>query len=147
MSNALSFHVSVHARPADAAASSATTLVDGKEAQTLAVSPEMLATPFAVSFEEAGVALSKLPRLFFEPDGSFVWVSARGESTWQVDGNLFDRAGRLQFVDLKGRCPAREFDELLRALGWPETPVIFQLVRAAVFVDEVEFRRLAGIGG
>ena len=143
MNGMLAFHVSVHARPIDAVLSATPTLLDGQQVKTLALSAEQLATPFAVSFEQAGEALSKLPRLFFEPDGSFVWVSARGEEAWQVDGNLFDRAGRLQFVDLKGRCPTAEFDRLLGAFGWPQTEVMFQVVRAAVFLDETEFRRAA----
>jgi hypothetical protein len=57
---------------------------------------------------------------------------------------LFDRNGRLLFVDLKGSCPADQFDRLLSAFGWPETPVMFQLTREAVFLDEVEFRGFAG---
>jgi hypothetical protein len=28
-------------------------------------------------------------------------------------------------------------------LGWPQTPLVFQLVREAVFLDEAEFRRWA----
>ena len=63
---------------------------------------------------------------------------------WQIDGNLFDRAGRLLFVDLKGSCPDDQLDRLLSAFGWPATPVMFQLVREAVFLDNAEFRRVAG---
>jgi hypothetical protein len=143
MNGMLTFHVSVHARPAEAVLNATPAIVDERPVQTLAVSAEQLATPFAVSFEQAGEALANLPRLFFEPDGSFVWVSARGDEPWQVDGNLFDRAGRLQFVDLKGSCPAVELDRLLAAFGWPQTAVMLQLVRAAVFLDEAEFRRVA----
>lgn len=81
--------------------------------------------------------------MYCEPDGSFVWVSPAGEPPWQVDGVLYDRGGRLLFVDLKGNCPSTEFDRLLGACGWPAAPVLFQLVRQAVFVEETEFRRLA----
>jgi hypothetical protein len=81
--------------------------------------------------------------MFFEPDGSFVWTSPSNEPAWQVDGNLFDRNGRVLFVDLKGSCPGDQFDRLLSALGWPATPLVFQLVREAVFLDEAEFRRYA----
>jgi hypothetical protein len=109
----------------------------------LAIAPEMLATRFQVSFEEAGARLEQLERLFFEPDGSFVWASPRSEEAWQIDGNLFDRDGRLLFVDLKGNCPQQKFDQLLSAFGWPDTPVMFQLAREAVFLDEVEFRKFA----
>ena len=139
----LSFHTSVHARSPTVTDGSEITL-SGQAVRTLLVPPEALATPFAVSFEEAGAALANLERLFFEPDGSFVWASPRDGANWQIDGNLFDRAGRLLFVDLKGSCPADQLDRLLSAFGWPATPVMFQLVREAVFLDNAEFRRVAG---
>jgi hypothetical protein len=84
--------------------------------------------------------------MFLEPDGSFVWVSAAKETPWQLDGVLYDRNERLLYVDLKGACTAPAFDRLLGALGWPETPVMFQLAREAVFLDETEFRRYAALG-
>jgi hypothetical protein len=57
---------------------------------------------------------------------------------------LYDRAGRLLYVDLKGACPPERFDQLLRAVGWPDAGVMFQITAAAVFLDEAEFRRWAG---
>ena len=95
------------------------------------------------SFEVASQRLGQLERMFCEPDGSFVWVSSQGDPVWQVDGNLYDRDERLLFVDLKGTCPPDQFDRLLSALGWPETKLMFQLTREAVFLDEAEFRRLS----
>ena len=100
----------------------------------------------ACSFEEAADRLKQLARMYCEPDGSFVWASPQGQPPWQVDGNLYDRAGSLLFVDLKGTCPAEEFDRLLAALGWPASKLMFQLVREAVFLDETEFRRHALAG-
>jgi hypothetical protein len=139
----LSFHISLHVR-ADTVITADAPMVRGeREFHILQMPAEALATPFAISFEAAGAALEKLPRMFFEPDGSFVWASQAGEPKWQIDGNLFDRDGRLLFVDLKGHCPMVEFDRLLRAFGWPATPLMFQLVREAVFLDETEFRRFA----
>ena len=140
----LSFHISIHARSAEVTEGKDVKL-DRGEFRSLAVPQVALATPFQTSFEEAGAALAKLDRMFFEPDGSFVWTSS-AQSTWQVDGNLFDRNGRLLFVDLKGSCPSEQFDRLLSALGWPATPMMFQLVREAVFLDEAEFRRYADSG-
>jgi hypothetical protein len=96
-----------------------------------------------ISFEEASARLTKLERMYCEPDGSLVWVSSQGEPAWQVDGNLYDRNERLLFVDLKGTCLAESFDRLLAALGWPQTSLMFQLTREAVFLDEAEFRRWA----
>jgi len=138
-----SFHVTVHARPADAVPGP-TLQLDGRPVGTLHVPQESLAAHFALSFEEASQRLGKLPRLFIEPDGSFFWGSPHDGPRWQLDGNLSDRDGRLLIVDLKGTCPAEELDRLLAALGWPKTQVVFQLVQHAVLLDEAEFRRWAG---
>lgn len=139
----LTFFVTVHARPPEAQPGPTITLA-GRDVSTLRVPPQSLSTTtFACGFEDAASALALLPRMYCEPDGSFVWASSHGEPAWQVDGNLYDRAERLLFVDLKGTCPAERFDELLRAFGWPAQAVVFQLTREAVFLDEAEFRRLA----
>jgi hypothetical protein len=140
----LAFHVCLHARPSAASAVSNFELA-GRPSATLAMRPADL-PPFGVSFEQAATALAALPRMYCEPDGSFVWTSPTGEPAWQVDGNLYDRGGRLLYVDLKGSCPGAELDRLLTTCGWPGTPVIFQLVREAVFLDEETFRRYAAQG-
>jgi hypothetical protein len=133
------FQIVIHARGEDAS-SAAEVEIDGEQYQTLrarAASDQ----PFAITFEQAAAALDKLPRMFIEPDGAFVWVASREEASWQVDGVLYDRDDRLLLVDLKGSCPPEQFDQLLRALGWPATPLMFQLVQHAVYVDEAECRR------
>jgi hypothetical protein len=138
-----SFYVTVHARP-EGAAAGPTIELDGRQYRTLRASPQELATTtMPCSFETAVARLSQLARIYCEADGSFVWVSSHGEQAWQVDGNLYDRNGRLLFVDLKGTCPSDEFDRFLAALGWPETQLVFQLTREAVFLDEAAFRRHA----
>ncbi len=112
---------------------------------TLNLPAGALSAPFDVSFETASESLQDLERMFLEPDGSFVWVSAADEPRWQLDGVLYDRDGRLLYVDLKGTCTAPQFDRLLAALGWPQMPVMFQLAREAAFLSEAEFRRYAGL--
>ena len=87
-----------------------------------------------------------LERMFFEPDGSFVWVGSAAGQAWQLDGLLADRAGRLLYVELKGRCPSDVLDGILATFGRPEHGLMFQLVREAVFLDESEFRRYAAAG-
>jgi hypothetical protein len=120
----------------------------GVRLTTLIVPPAALAHPFAVSFEDAAKSLELLARMFVEPDGSFVWVSANAIAAdttqhWQLDGNLFDRNGRLLMVDLKGTCDEADFDRLLSVFGWRTTPIMFQLTREAVFLDEANFRTYA----
>ena len=136
------FHIAIHARAKQVVPGSVLTC-GVLRCPTLAVEPQLLAEPFAISFEQAAENLHRLPRMFVEPDGSFVWVSDTPEHAWQVDGNLFDRRERLLYVEAKGSCPAPAFDRLLAACGWPETTLIFQLIRQAVFLEEAEFRRFA----
>ena len=142
----LAFEVTLHPRPPQA--------VDGRPFEddrgswpVLAVPRESLGRPLATGFDEALARLAALPRLYAEPDGSFVWTSPAADRPWQVDGNLFERDGRVLLVDLKGSCPAEEFDRLLAAFGWPTEPVMFELVRAGVFLDEQTFRLHAAARG
>jgi hypothetical protein len=100
-------------------------------------------SPLAVAFDAAAAAMTGLPRLYFEPDGSFVWTGQHGSEPWQVDGNLIDRGDVLAYVELKGHCPEEQFNELLQALGWPQSPLAFQLPRRGVTLGEAEFRKLA----
>jgi hypothetical protein len=140
------FFITVHAQPPNMGAGPQLER-KGQTFGTLQVDREVLSTTtIASSFETARTKLEQLPRMFCEPDGSFVWVSPQTAPAWQVDGNLYDRDERLLFVDLKGTCPADEFDQFLSALGWPETRLMFQLTREAVFLAEDEFRRFAAAG-
>ena len=136
------FHLAIHARPAGTLPGAAFA-ANARQYPTLAIDPAQLSVPLAVSFEQAAERLQRLPRLFFEPDGSFVWVSSTDSVAWQVDGSLFDRAERLLYVELKGSCAPAAFDHLLAAFGWPELPLVFQLMRPAVFLDEATFREFA----
>jgi hypothetical protein len=146
--------VRIQRRPVEAVAGASLALRGGTY-RTLGIHPAMLAAAvLPVTFEQAEAALAALPRLFIEPDGSFVWVAdtpgltprgwprGRGRS-WQVDGQLYDRQGRLVYVELRGCCPAAAFDRLLCALGWPEAMLVFQLICEAVYLDETDYRRYA----
>lgn len=110
---------------------------------TLDVPREALATPMAVGFDDAFDRLGRLDRMYVEPDGSLVWTSPREGVRWQVDGNAFEKDGRVLFVDLKGSCPPEAFDSLLACFGWPRQRMVMQLVRPAVFLEESTFRRHA----
>ncbi len=100
--------------------------------------------PLSVAFDHALAALECLDRLFIEPDGSFVWTGALLDGTaWQVDGNLIDQGDCLAYVELKGRCPEPQLNQILATLGWPDVPLVFELTRQGVVVEEDEFRRLA----
>ena len=138
------FHVTLHAAPADDSdllERLPPIEVDERRIAPMGLRSDQLQRPFTVSFEEAAERLGRLERLYFEPDGSFVWVGAASgdRSAWQLDGVLYDRAGRLQYVELKGTCPPDAFAELLRALDVSRRPIIVQLVRQALYVDAREW--------
>lgn len=136
------FDITLHALTADAVPGGSHADAWG-EWPVLHVPHAALAVPMAVSFDDFLHAISGIERLYAEPDGSFVWASPRAGLAWQVDGNAFERDGRLLLVDLKGSCPEPAFDRLLAACGWPVQPVMMQLVRPAVFLAEPTFRKHA----
>ena len=138
------FHAVVHAMPASAAAGPQME-IDGVGCATLAILPTTLSAPMAVSFEEAVESLTRLPRLFIEPDGALVWTGVE-PAPWRVDGALFDLGGRLLYVEIKGACPSGALDQLLAGLGRASQPLVFQLIRQGVFLDEGEFRRFTAAG-
>ncbi len=92
--------------------------------------------------------LERLERMYFEPDGSFVWTGefdaaeandVAAGTTWQVDGVLYDRGGRLAYVEIKGGAPLDVLKRLLAAFGWPDTRLTFQLVREGIVLEEEAF--------
>ena len=97
--------------------------------------------------DEALAGLAALEQACVEPDGSFVWVGPGGEGRWQIDGNAYERHGRVLVVETKGTCPVDVLDRFLAVWGWPGQPLAVQLVRAGVFVDEPTFRRHAAAVG
>lgn len=120
----LQFHASIHQHQHDAQA----------------------ARSLAVRFDDVLDELAKLPRLFIEPDGSFVWRGTSDDGlAWQLDGNLIDRGEQLDYVEIKGRCPSERLDDILRTLGWPQAALAFQLPRQGVFLTEEAFRRQAAM--
>jgi len=118
------------------------TLVDGRGAWPTILLPGADAT-FAVGFDEALARLDGLGRAFVEPDGSFVWVGPGQGDRWQVDGNAWERAGRVASVDVRGRCPAEELARFLDVWRSSGEGMAVALVRAGVCLDEPTFLRHA----
>jgi len=113
-------------------------VIDGEMIQ--AAKFPSLDTRFVRSFEEVAAAFEALPRMYFELDGSFVWVVEK-DKRYQLDGSLYDDGERLLNVDLKGTCNAEVLDEFLGCLGWPEQAILFQLVQQGCYLQESEFRK------
>ncbi len=105
--------------------------------------PPVFTDYLPLTFEQAIAALAQLPRMDAEPDGFFVVAGDHEGQRWQVDGHLFDFDGRLHRVELHGACPSETFDALLGCIGWPQTPLAFELVREGIALDERGFRSWA----
>ena len=133
------FHIVIRAFPQGELPSQPMTL-GGREVTAFSVPAEQQATPLGVSFEQAAEMLETFPRMFFEPDGSFVWVSSSDEeAAWQVDGNLYDRDGSLIAIDLKGTCEQTQLVRLFHVLRVEGRELMIELVREAIFVREHDF--------
>ena len=79
--------------------------------------------PLPVDFETLAERLQRLPRMYFEWDGSWVWtgeLTVAGSPTsrrWQLDGMVYDAAGVVQYIELKGTCPWAAWQKLIAACG------------------------------
>jgi hypothetical protein len=114
--------------------------IDGRSFATLAVPPHTCDdSSLPVSFEGLCGRLKALPRMFVEPDGSFVQVSNADASPWQLNGNFVDRAGSVTHIELKGNCPREDLQQLLCLLGRSLQELSFQLVHEGVFLANAEF--------
>jgi len=71
--------------------------------------------PISSSFEAAQQRLEQLPKLYFEPDGSFVWSRSGGRE--QVFGMLYDAAGTIRYCELRGRCSGTTWRTLCEAIS------------------------------
>ena len=135
------FHITIHTLP-ERPPNRKAMKIDDRSVESLQIDSKDSTQQLEKSFEQAASALEELPRMFFEPDGSFVWVSSLETIPWQLDGCLYDRQNRLQYVELKGTCPREIFQQLLVAIGCVPARAMFQLVRQAVFLDEENFLSL-----
>lgn len=142
-SDRYAFEITLHGHPPGTPEAGTPYADLGDTWPTVDVPRECLSTPMTVDFDAVLARLGALQRMFVEPDGALVWTSRHGDEPWQVDGNASERDGRLLLVDLKGSCPAGEFDRLLGCLEWPRQRVLAQLVRPGVFLAESTFRRHA----
>jgi len=126
------FHITLHAAP-QALPSQGTLYFQERDWPSVTINAADLVVPFAISFEEACDNLGKLQRMYVEPDGSFVWRGTTSEQSWQIDGNLYDRQGRVLYCEMKGACFAEVFRQFLAALLLRGDGVVIQEMRSGNF--------------
>jgi hypothetical protein len=82
----------------------------------LTLDSQQAAAPFLVDFEATLQTWELWPRMYVEPDGSFVWVGESSAGSWQIDGNLYDRHDKLWYIDLQGTITNEDWQALLDSL-------------------------------
>ncbi len=103
----------------------------------------VIGQPFTITWEQAAEALQTLPRMIFEPDGSWIWSGGVGADRWQIDGHLFDFDDQLHRVELRGECPEEAFGQLLGCFAGQTTKLAFEQVIEGITLSEKEFRHQA----
>ena len=68
------------------------------------------------SFESLAEKLGNMPGMVFEMDGSFVWVDRDFTPASQMDGMVYDRLGKLEYVEIKGACNAQQWHTLCQVV-------------------------------
>ena len=131
-------HASVHARPTSPIASREISLY-GQQRTVCDVTADEVRRPLHVSFEELADRLMAQPRLFFEPDGSFVWVGGEETGGWQIDGQLNDSAQGLMSVEVKISGHPTHLPALWQLCGAPDDPLLIQIVPLGVYLEPSVF--------
>ena len=126
----LKCEISLHAQPPDCPRN------DRGELQL----PANWATaPWGRTFEAAFAAVSELPGLYTELDGSLAWNSLPGEERWQLFGCLYDRGPELAYVDLFGTCDSDRLAQLFICVRGPAAPLMVQDRGRGTFVTAADF--------
>jgi hypothetical protein len=68
------------------------------------------------SFEGLVEAIGSLPGMYFEMDGSLVWVDHYSNPPAQMDAMVYDRDGRIQYIEVKGDFNERQWRGLCQAV-------------------------------
>jgi len=72
------------------------------------------AGPLPISFEELSLRLTQITEVHCEPDGSFCWAPTPDES---IFGMIYDAAGQVQYLELRGQCGWEAWQTLIAAVG------------------------------
>lgn len=107
--------------------------------------PPRFDTPLPVTFDALQQRLTELPRCDTEPDGFFLLTGHQAGAFWRLNGHMHEYNDSMHRVELSGECPSAALDAVLGRLGWPSTPLAFELVQEGVTLRESDFRRWAAV--
>ncbi len=137
------WHLRIAGRHSDAVASRQEVIL-GRIIQSISLPSGP--SPLTVNFEQAAEKLSAFSNVHFEPDGSFVWGSTEYRPStgrlWQLDCMVYDRANRIEYVELKGNCDRTTWESLISILSGVEcTDLVVHWIAHGIWIDESEFRK------
>ncbi len=96
---------------------------------------------FPIAFETLLERWSALPRMFAEPDGSFLWVGRIREEAWQLDGQIHDGRQAVAALEMRGAVPRQSLNTLIHSVGGRAEQLWWQLVPEGIIVDAQQFHR------
>ncbi|WP_254513207.1 hypothetical protein [Anatilimnocola floriformis] len=126
----LKCEISLHTQPPDSARN---------DRGELELPTNWATAPWGRTFDDALAAISELPGLYTELDGSLAWNSLPGEARWQLFGCLYDRGAELAYVDLFGTCDRDSLARLFACVRGSIAPLMVQDRGRGVFFDESDF--------
>jgi periplasmic divalent cation tolerance protein len=140
-SSAPTWHLRIAGLPENAIPGPRATVL-GKEVETLRLPTGPI--PMQVTFEAVADVLSRYPNLHFEPDGAFTWGSIERRTKdlrmWQLDGMIYDRENRIEFVELKGNCDRATWQAFTQVLSGVEYGrLVVQWIDQGIWISETEF--------
>ncbi|MEI8212066.1 MAG: hypothetical protein WCI02_07950 [Planctomycetota bacterium] len=83
--------------------------------------------PILQTFERFCELIGPWPGMFVEPDGSFVWAMHTDAGRLQLDGMIYDQAGHIEYLELKGHCTRELWTALCSFLVPPRSLPATQL--------------------
>lgn len=98
---------------------------------------------FSIDFENFSELVSKWDGMYFEMDGSFVWVDRKFGRN-QLDGMVYDRDGAIEYLELKGNPSSHQLNSIFDTVTCKEsTTQISRLrifdVRSGNWMNEIDF--------
>lgn len=148
----LTFHANVYALPATAL-EGPTRALRGLTLPTLIGAnggPPLFLEVLPVTFESMQQRLMELPRCDCEPDGFFLLAGhTEAGDFWKLNGHMqeYQPEGTdepsMHRTELNGECPEGFLDMVLRAMGWPDIELAFELVKEGITLREEAFRQYA----
>lgn len=122
----LQCEISIHAQPANCV-----TNATGE----LQLPADWAAAPWGRTFDDAIAAISELPQLYTEPDGSLAWNSQPGAERWQLFGCLYDRGPELAYIDLYGSCDGAALQKFFNCVRGPAMLMVQDRGRGVFFAE------------